>query len=68
MMICPKSVDANRNSIATHLNEFCNGSQEVSVDGLSGCGHVNVVKQAVNDGLKKITTVKQVLQIGTFKH
>ena len=52
-------------SIASHLNEFCHGSQEVRIDGLRGGGHVNVVQQAMDNSLeKKITTIRQVLKIG----
>ena len=39
---------------ASYLNKLCNCPKQVGVDGLSGGGHVNVVKQAMDDSLKHI--------------
>ena len=32
------------------FDEFCHGSEQVSVDGLRGRGHVHVMQKTVNDG------------------
>ena len=39
---------------ASYLNKLCNCPKQVGVDGLGGGGHVDVVKQAMDDSLKNI--------------